>query len=40
MNVKSTNFPAIYHNVLKHEWNVSITGLPWVLSSYWPLLCL
>ena len=37
MNDKSTNFPAIYYNVLNHEWNLSVTGLPWVLSSHRPL---
>jgi len=30
MNDKSANFPAIYHNILKHGWNLSFTGLTWV----------
>jgi len=34
MKHKSTNFPAIYYNILKHEWDLSATVLPWVLSSY------
>jgi len=28
MNDKSANFPAIYYNVLKHEWNLSVTWRP------------
>jgi len=31
---KSTNFPAIYYNILKHEWDLSATVLPWILSFY------
>ena len=30
VNDKSSSFPAIYYNVLKHERSLSITGLPWV----------
>jgi len=30
MNDKSANFTAIYHNILKHGWNLSFTWLPWV----------
>ena len=30
INDKSANFPPIYHNILKHEWKLSVTWLPWV----------
>jgi len=30
INDKNASFPAVYHNVLKHEWNLSVTWLPWV----------
>jgi len=29
MSDKSANFPAIYHNILKHVWNLSFAWLPW-----------
>ena len=28
MNDNRADFPAIYHNVLKHEWNLSVSWLP------------
>jgi len=40
VNDKSANFPAIYYNVLKHEWSLSVVYLTLSLSSYWPPLCL
>jgi len=30
MNDTKVNFPAIYHNILKHGWNSSFAWLPWM----------
>jgi len=30
MNDKNANYAAIYHNILKHVWNLSFIWLPWI----------
>jgi len=41
MNDKRANIPVLYHNILKHDWNLSFTGIPCVchlidcFSAYW-----
>ena len=40
VNDKCANFRAIYYNILKHEWSLSVIYLTLSLSSYWPPLCL